>query len=72
MELEKKNQFKLNYSKKNRIRNEEQGIIQKVSELLQDICDENKNETNLFYKPLECFYSRSIPLISIKDYLEYI
>ena len=72
MELEKKNQFKLNYSKKNSIRNEEQGIIQKVSELLQDICDENKNETNLFYKPLECFYSRSIPLISIKDYLEYI
>ena len=45
MELEKKNQFKLNYSKKNSIRNEEQGIIQKVSELLQDICDANKNET---------------------------
>ena len=72
MEIEKKNQFKLDYVEKNCIRHQEQGIIEKVSELLQDICDDNKNDTNLFYKPLECFYSRRIPLISIQEYLEYI
>ena len=72
MELEKKSQFKLDYVEENCIRNAEQGIIEKVSEVLQDICDENKNDTNLFYKPLECFYSRIIPLVSIQEYLEYI
>ena len=72
MELEKKTQFKLDYVEENCIRNAEHGIIEKVSELLQDICDENKNDTNIFYKPLECFYSRRIPLVSIQEYIEYI
>ena len=72
MELEKKSQFKLDYVEENCIRNAEHGIIEKVSELLQDICDENKNDTNIFYKPLECFYSRRIPLVSIQEYIEYI
>ena len=45
-------------------------ILKKISELLTDICEENKKETNLFYKPLKSFYSMNIPLISIKDYLE--
>ena len=45
-------------------------ILKKISELLTDICDENKKETNLFYKPLKSFFSMNIPLISIKDYLE--
>lgn len=45
-------------------------IIQKISDLLTDLCDENtkdfKNEKNPNIKP---FLSRFIPTISIKDYL---
>ena len=47
-------------------------ILKKISELLTDICDENKKEKNLFYKPLKSFYSMNIPIISIKDYLEHL
>jgi hypothetical protein len=56
---------KWNLSKDNNI------FLKKMSDLLTDICDESKKETNLFYKPLKCFYS-NIPYISIKDYLEHI
>ena len=51
---------------------EEKRIIQKISDLLTDICDENKKKNNLIYKPLKCFYPPNIPLISIKDYLQHI
>jgi hypothetical protein len=47
-------------------------LLKKISDLLTDICDENKNEKKLFYKQLKCFYSKEIPVISIKDYLEHI
>ena len=47
-------------------------ILNKISELLTGICNENKKEKNLFFKKLKCFYAMSIPLISIKDYLEHI
>ena len=46
-------------------------IINKISDLLSNICDENTktidNEKNPFIKP---FLSKIIPQISIKDYLE--
>jgi hypothetical protein len=49
-------------------------IINKISELLEDICDENTNSfkdtnhgENFNIKP---FLSKNIPQISIKDYLE--
>ena len=46
-------------------------IIEKISELFTEICDENKSElnpnnTNTLIKP---FISKQIPSISIKDYL---
>ena len=47
-------------------------LLTKISDLLTDICDENKKEKKLFYKQLKCFYSKEVPLISIKDYLEHI
>ena len=48
----------------------EKTIIEKISDLLTDLCDENthdyKNEKNPYIKP---FLSKIIPNISIKDYL---
>ena len=64
MEDEKKIEKKVNSSKEDSL------ILKKISDLLSDICDENKKVSNLFYKPLKCFYSMNIPIISIKDYLE--
>ena len=72
MELEKKAQLEINFVRKNSIRNGERKIVQKISDLLTDICEENKNEKNIIAKPFKCFYSKNIPLISIKDYLEHI
>ena len=50
---------------------QEKKIIEKMSELLSDICDENtpkfKNEINPYIKP---FLSKTIPSIKIKDYIE--
>ncbi len=50
---------------------QEKKIIEKMSELLSDICDENthkfKNEINPYIKP---FLAKTIPSISIKDYIE--
>ena len=60
-----------NIKKKWNLPNENNIILKKMSDLLTDICDESKKETNLFYKPLKCFYS-NIPYISIKDYLGHI
>ena len=60
------------YSRENNKIKEEKQVLQKISDLLTDICDENKKEINIIYKPLKCFYSRSIPLISLKDYLEHL
>lgn len=51
---------------------EEKRIIQKISDLLTDICDQNKKKNNLIYKPLKSFYTPNIPLISVKDYLQHI
>ena len=72
MELEKNNYCKITFIRENDLVKEEKRILEKISGLLNGICEESKNETNLFYKPLKCFYSRNIPLISIKDYLEHI
>jgi len=72
MEFEKKNQIIINFARENRAIKEERRVLQKISDLLTDICDQSKKETNLFYKPLKCFYSKIIPLISIKDYLEHL
>ena len=72
MELEKKNQLEIKFVRNNSMRNGERKIVQKISDLLADICEENKNEKNIISKPLKCFYSKNIPLISIKDYLEHI
>lgn len=72
MDLEKKNQIIINFVRENSLIKEGLKIIQKISDLLTGICDETKNEQDLFYKPLKCFYSKKIPLISIKDYLEHI
>ena len=72
MDLEKKNQIIINFVRENSLIKEGRKIIQKISDLLTGICDETKNEQDLFYKPLKCFYSKNIPLISIKDYLEHI
>ena len=66
MEDEKKIEKKVKSPKESSL------ILKKISELLTDICDENKKEKNLFYKPLKSFYSMNIPIISIKDYLEHL
>jgi len=48
---------------------DEEKIIEKMSELLYDICKENtkdfKNDKNIYIKP---FLSKTIPSISIRDY----
>ena len=72
MDLEKKDKIIINFVRENSLEKERRRILQKISDLLTDICDESKNEQNLFYKPLKCFYSKNIPLITIKDYLEHI
>ena len=61
-----------NYSRENNKKKEERKVLQKISDLLTDICDQNNKDANLIYKPLKCFYSHNIPLISVKDYLEHI
>ena len=65
------NNMEINIKKKGKSPKENNIFLKKMSDLLTDICDESKKETNLFYKPLKCFYS-NIPYISIKDYLEHI
>ena len=72
MDLEKKNKIIINFVRESEEVKEGRRILQKISDLLTDICEESKKEPNLFYKPLKCFYSKNIPLISIKDYLEHI
>jgi hypothetical protein len=72
MNLEKKNKIIINFVRESEEVKEGRRILQKISDLLTDICEESKKEPNLFYKPLKCFYSKNIPLISIKDYLEHI
>lgn len=72
MDLEKKNKIIINFVRESDEVKEGRRILQKISDLLTDICEESKKEPNLFYKPLKCFYSKNIPLISIKDYLEHI
>ena len=72
MDLEKKNKIIINFVRESEEVKEGRRILQKISDLLTDICEESKKESNLFYKPLKCFYSKNIPLISIKDYLEHI
>ena len=72
MELEKKNKTIINFVRETSSMKEELKVIEKISYLLTDICNETKKDINLFCKPLKCFYSRIIPLISIKDYLEHI
>jgi hypothetical protein len=72
MDLEKKNQYTINVIRESNSVKEDRRIIEKISDLLSDICQENKKESNLFSNPLKCFYTRNIPLISIKDYLEHI
>ena len=66
MEDEEKIEKKVKSPRENKL------LLKKISDLLTGICDENKKEKNLFYKPLKVFYSLNIPLISIKDYLEHI
>lgn len=61
-------QHKNNSEKENA---EKKKIIEKISELFTEICDENKsdlnpNNSNTLMKP---FISKHIPSISIKDYL---
>ena len=63
--------MEINIKKKGKSPKENNIFLKKMSDLLTDICDESKKETNLFYKQLKCFYS-NIPYISIKDYLEHI
>ena len=63
--------MEINIKKKGKSPKENNIFLKKMSDLLTDICDESKKETNLFYKPLKCFYF-NIPYISIKDYLEHI
>jgi hypothetical protein len=72
MDLEKKNKIIINFVRESEEVKEGRRVLQKISDLLTDICEESKKEPNLFYKPLKCFYSKNIPLISIKDYLEHI
>jgi len=72
MDLEKKNKIIINFVRESEEVKEGRRILQKISDLLTDICEESKKEPNLFYKPLKLFYSKNIPLISIKDYLEHI
>lgn len=69
MEDEEEIKKKINIDENN---DEKCSLLKKISDLLTDICDENKNEKKLFYKQLKCFYSKEVPLISIKDYLEHI
>ena len=71
MDLEKKNKIIINFVRESDEVKEGRKILQKISDLLTDICEESKKEPNLFYKPLKCFYS-NIPYISIKDYLEHL
>lgn len=44
-------------------------MIEKVSELLSDICDENKSDNSNNNQLIKPFLSKEIPSISIKDYL---
>ena len=49
----------------------EKKIIERMSDLLSDICDDNINNYNNEKNPnIKPFLSRNIPSISIKDYLE--
>ena len=51
--------------------NTERRIISKISELLNDICEENRKDFKNDKNPnLKIFVSKIIPNISIKDYLE--
>ena len=62
----------MNFIRENNVIKDEKKVLDKISDLLTGICDENNKKSNLFYKPLKCFYSTNIPLISVKDYLNHI
>ena len=73
MDLEKKNKININFERENNKEKEkEERALEKVSDLLTGICDESNKDKELIYKPLKSFYSKNIPLISIKDYLEHL
>lgn len=72
MSLEKKSQIILNFVREIDRTKAEQRVLKKISDLLTDFCNESKKDVNLLYKQLKCFYSKRIPIIPIKDFLEHI
>ena len=62
----------INFTREDMKIKEERIVLQKISDLLTGICDENNKEINFISNQLKCFYSRNIPLISVRDYLEHL
>jgi len=72
MDFELKNKIIINFVRESDKVKEEKRALEKISDLLTGICDESKKEKEIFYKPLKSFYSRNIPIISIKEYLQHV
>ena len=72
MDFEHKNKIIINFVRESDKVKEEKRALEKISDLLTGICDESKKEKEIFYKPLKSFYSRNIPIISIKEYLQHV
>ena len=72
MDLENLNLCKITFIREDPKTQEDLKTLQKISDLLTDICEETQKGTNVFFSPLKAFYTKNIPLISIKDYLLHI